>query len=218
MIKKNKGTLILTSIVILIPILVGLLLWEKLPDQVPTHWGINGEVDGWSNKAFAVFGMPCILLALHWLCFLASMADPKRDAYTRKMLTLVLWICPVISLLVGSLIYAKVLGYDLSVEIIMPLLVGLMFLIIGNLLPKMRQSYTMGIKLPWTLNNEENWNKTHRFGGKVWVIGGVVTMATALIGSFWILLGVLIVMVAAPTIYSYRLYRKQTRNAEGGQK
>ena len=79
----------------------------------------------------------------------------------------------------------------------------------------MRQSYTMGIKLPWTLNNEENWNKTHRFGGKVWVIGGVITMATALIGSFWILLGILIVMVAAPTIYSYRLYRKQTKNEKG---
>jgi uncharacterized membrane protein len=97
----------------------------------------------------------------------------------------------------------------------MPLLVGLMFIIVGNLLPKCRQSYTMGIKLPWTLANEENWNKTHRLGGKTWVIGGIITMATAFIGSFWILLGVLIVMVAVPTIYSYCLYRKQTRNKEG---
>lgn len=214
MIKRNKGTLVLTSIVILLPVIVGMLLWNKLPEQVPTHWGIDGEVDGWSNKAWAVFGLPCILLGLHWLCFLVSLADPKRDSYTKKMLTLVLWICPVISLLLGSLIYAKVLGYNLSVNVIMPLLMGLMFIVFGNLMPKMRQSYTMGIKLPWTLENEENWNKTHRFAGKLWVLGGVAAMATAFVGSFWILLGILILMVVIPTVYSYMLYRKQSSAAK----
>ena len=76
MIKKNKGALILTSLVLLVPILVGLLLWDRLPEQIPSHWGINGEVDGWSSKAFAVFGFPCILLAMHWVCVLISSADP----------------------------------------------------------------------------------------------------------------------------------------------
>jgi uncharacterized membrane protein len=69
----------------------------------------------------------------------------------------------------------------------------------------------LGIKLPWTLKNEENWNKTHRFSGKLWVIGGIVTMVTAFLGNFWILLGVLIVMAAVPTIYSYVLHCKQKR-------
>ena len=211
MIKKNKGTLILTSIVLLIPILIGLILWNQLPEQIPSHWGIDGKVDGWSSKAFAVFGFPCLLLVLHWICVLASSADPGNKNYHPKMLRLVLWICPVISLVLNALVYTAALGYQLNIEIIMPLLMGLMFLIVGKLLPKWRQSYTMGIKLPWTLHNEENWNKTHRFGGKLWVIGGIVTMATAFLGSFWILLGVLIVMVAAPTIYSYCLYRKQSK-------
>jgi len=215
MIKKNKATLILTSIVLLIPVVIGLILWDQLPEQIPSHWGINGEVDGWSSKPFAVFGFPCILLTLHWICVLASSADPKAKDYHPKMFHLVLWICPVLSLVLNALVYTTALGYPLDVEIIMPLLVGLMFIIVGNLLPKCRQSYTMGIKLPWTLHNEENWNKTHRLGGKTWVIGGVITMATAFIGSFWILLGVLIVMVAVPTVYSYCLYRKQTRNKEG---
>jgi len=211
MIKKNKGTLILTSIVLLIPILIGLILWNQLPEQIPSHWGIDGEVDGWSSKAFAVFGFPCLLLVLHWICVLASSADPKAKDYHPKMLHLVLWICPVIGLVVNALVYATALGYQLNVEIIMPLLVGLMFLIVGNLLPKCRQSYTMGIKLPWTLHNEENWNKTHRFGGKLWVIGGVFTMATAFLGSFWLLLGILAVMVAVPTIYSYLYYRNHEK-------
>jgi len=214
MLKKNKGTLIVTTLVMLIPMLVGLLLWNKLPDPMPSHWDINGEVDGWSSKGFAVFFFPALLLAIHWLCVFASCADPKSKNYTPKMITLVLWICPVLSLVVNSMVYAAGLGYEISIEIVMPLLVGLMFIIVGNLLPKCCQSYTMGIKLPWTLNNEENWNKTHRFGGKLWVIGGVITMATAFIGSFWILLGVLIVMVAAPTIYSYRLHLKQNKETK----
>ena len=213
MIRKNKAMLIVTSLVMLIPMLIGLLLWNKLPDQIPSHWDINGEVDAWSSKAFAVFFFPALLLGIHWLCVLASSADPKSKNYHPKMLRLVLWICPVISLVMNSLVYCVALGYELNVEIIMPLLVGLMFIIVGNLLPKCRQSYTMGIKLPWTLHNEENWNKTHRFGGKLWVIGGIITMATAFLGSFWILLSVLIVMVAAPTIYSYCLYHKQKKEA-----
>ena len=212
MIKKNWRTLVLTSIVTLIPIVIGLLLWNRLPEQMPTHWGINGEVDAWSSKGYAVFLFPSLLLGFHWLCLFATAMDPKKEAYTQRMLVLVLWICPAISLLIGSLMYAKALGYDLRVNIIMPLLVGVMFIIVGNLLPKMRQSYTLGIKLPWTLHNEENWNKTHRFGGKVWVAGGIVILATAFLGNFWILLGMLIVMVALPTIYSYCLYRKQSQN------
>ena len=214
MLKKNKATLIITTLIMLLPMVIGLILWNRLPEQIPSHWGINGEVDGWSSKPFAVFGFPAFLIAIHWVCVLASQIDPKRKNYHPAMFQLVLWICPVISLITNTMVYVFALGYALRVEIIMPLLVGLMFIIVGNLLPKCRQTYTMGIKLPWTLENEENWNMTHRFGGKVWVLGGVVTMATAFLGSFWILVGILIVMVAAPTIYSYLYYRKHGKQSE----
>ena len=214
MLKKNKKTLIFTTFVMLLPVVLGLFLWNRLPDQIPSHWGINGEIDGWSSKPFAVFGFPGILIAIHWICVFASQTDPKSKNYQPAMIRLVLWICPVLSLVLNSLVYTTALGYPLNIEIIMPLLVGLMFIIVGNLLPKCRQSYTMGIKLPWTLANEENWNKTHRMAGKLWVAGGVLTMATAFLGSFWILMGILIVMVAVPTVYSYRLYKIQTAQEE----
>ena len=211
MIKENKKLLILTSLVMLIPVAVGLLLWNRLPDPMPSHWDINGNVDGWSSKAFTVFGIPALLLALHWVCVIASCADPKHRNYHPKMFTLVLWICPVIGLILTTFVYGAALGYDLKIGILMPLLVGLMFIIVGNLLPKCRQTYTMGIKLPWTFASEENWSKTHRFGGKVWVIGGILTMATAFLGSFWFLMGVVVVMVAAPTLYSYLYYRNHEK-------
>ncbi len=209
MIKKNKGTLIVTSLILLLPIFIGLLLWDRLPEQVPSHWDMNGEIDGWSSKGFAVFALPLLLLVLHWVCVFASSADPKSKNYYPAMEKLVLWICPVLGLILSSLVYAVALGYSVSVEVIMPLLVGALFVVVGNWLPKCRQSYTMGIKLPWTLDNEENWNKTHRFAGKIWVLGGVVIMATAFFGGFWLLLGVIIVTAALPTLYSYLLYRKQ---------
>ena len=212
MIKKNKVTLIITSLTMLIPILVGLLLWEKLPEQVPYHWNINGEVDGWASKTQAVFFMPLLMLVMHWVCVFASTADPKSKNYHPKSILLVLWICPILNLVLNTVVYGAALGYAISVELVIPLFMGALFILIGNLLPKMRQSYTLGIKLPWTLASEENWNKTHRFAGKIWVAGGVLIMASALWGSFWFFLAVTAVMVIAPTTYSYLLYRKQMQD------
>lgn len=211
MIKKNKGLLIITSLAMLLPMVIGLILWDRLPEQMPFHWNVNGEVDAWSSKTMAVFGLPAILLVFHWVCVFACCFDPKNKEYPPVMLRIALWICPGIGLLLSGLVYPAAIGHSMSVEIIMPLIMGLLFIIIGNYLPKCKQSYTMGIKLPWTLNNEENWNKTHRFGGKVWVAGGVVIMATAIIGSFWIFIGLMALMMILPTVYSYLHYRKHEK-------
>ena len=208
MIKKNLKTLIITSIVILLPILAGLYLWNKLPEQVPSHWNANGEVDGWSSKPFFVFGLPCILLAAQWLCTLGTAADPKKANHSGKIMHLVLWIIPVLSLALNTITYMTALGADVAVEMIMPLVIGLMFTIIGNYLPKCKQSYTIGIKIPWTLHSEENWNRTHRFAGRLWLVCGLGIMLTAFIGGFWLFLPITLVMVIVPVVYSYILHRK----------
>lgn len=210
MIKRNKGTLILTTIIMLLPIVVGLLLWKRLPEQMPMHWNAAGEVDGWGKRAMVVFAFPLFVLAIHWLCVLITSMDPKNKEMKGKPITLVLWICPFISLLVNTLVYTKALGCDLSVEVIMPLVLGLMFLVIGNLLPKCKQNYTIGIKVPWALQDEENWNKTHRFAGKLWVLGGAVMMATSVFGNFIIFFSIALLMVMLPTVYSYLHFRKHS--------
>ena len=179
MIKKYKKTLIASSLALLIPVIVGLPLWNKLPDPMPSHWNIHGEVDGWSSKAFTVFGLPALMLVLQWVCVFASMADPKYQNFNPKMIKLMFWICPVIGLILCCMVYPQAMGYSVPIEVIMPLVMGVLFIVVGNWLPKCQQTYTMGIKLPWTFASEENWNATHRFGGKVWVIGGIATMLTA---------------------------------------
>ena len=208
MIKKNLKTLIVTSILIVLPVLAGIILWDRLPEQMPTHWNAAGDIDGWTNKPFTVFGLPLILLAGQWLCVLGTLADPKKENHPTKILHLVLWIIPVLSLVLGTITYATALGKAVRVEVIMPILIGLILAIIGNYMPKCKQNYTIGIKIPWTLNSEENWNRTHRFAGWLWTFSGIVVMLTGFFGGFWIFMIIVLLMVLAPILYSYLLFRK----------
>lgn len=211
MIKKNLKTLIITSLIILCPIVIGLIFWSSLPAQIPTHWNAAGEIDRYSSKAFAIFGLPLFLLAIHWIGLIATNADKGNKDQHKKPMTMVLWICPIISVLVFAIIYATAMGMDANMTFIMPLLLGVMFVVVGNYLPKCRRNHTIGIKLPWTINNEENWNKTHRLGGKLWVFGGFLMMLAVLLPTTWLTwytVIILIVMVVIPTVYSYSLSKK----------
>lgn len=206
-IKKFK-TPILTTLVCLLPIVYGMIIWDKLPGEVPTHWNAAGEIDGYSSKAFAVFGLPGILAAANLVCQIAMGADPKKQNYGEKVKTLVVWIVPVMSLIINPICLLAAQGIDVNVEIIIPLMCGIIFLLIGNYLPKCKQNYTMGIKVPWTLNSEENWNRTHRLAGFIWTIGSIIIILTTLLGYPLILFPIVLVMAFVPMIYSYVLYKK----------
>ena len=197
MMKANKKTLIITSIVTILPVLIGIICWNRLPDVMATHFGFNNEANGFSSKAFAVFGLPLILLAVLWVGAFVTAHDPKRQNISPKMFSLMLWIAPVISLVAATTIYPVNLGYELDIAFFSELLVGLMFIIIGNYLPKARQNYTIGIKIPWTLANEENWNRTHRLAGYLWMICGILIVVigvTRFVPAAW-LIGIILMTV-----------------------
>ncbi|MGM9647483.1 MAG: SdpI family protein [Eubacteriales bacterium] len=217
--KENKWKLILTSLLMLLPTLAGLILWDKLPDRIPIHFGADGKADGWSSRLFAVFGLPLIILAFHWLCVIGTSFDPKKQNINRKLFSIVLWICPVISLVLVSVCYAYVMGWEINVAILIFLLCGLLFIILGNYLPKCRQSYTMGIKLPWTLADEANWNATHRLGGWLWVAGGLLLLVSAPLTSIPIVavcvfIGDVFLMMLIPTVYSFLYFKKHSDRKE----
>ena len=210
MIKKNLGKIIISSIIILLPILAGVLLWDRLPEQIPTHFGPNGTADGWSSKTFAVYFMPFIILAMHFACVFATMLDPKHKNITGKSFGIVLWVCPALSTLMSVIMYLTALEYMVNVTTVMMLFIGALYFIIGNYLPKCRQNYTIGIKVPWTLNDEGNWNATHRFAGGLWVVCGLVLIACAFFKFAWIVFVCTIsVMVLAPIVYSFWYYKKK---------
>lgn len=156
------------------------------------------------------------MLALHWICVFATAKDPKNKEQSNKVFGMVLWIIPIVSLLCCGMVYAIALGYDISVDIIVRILLGLMFVILGNYMPKCKQNHTIGVKVTWTLNNEENWNKTHRFTGRLWVLGGVLFLATMFIpmnNFIYVFLIITFLLAFAPMIYSYAYYKKQLKES-----
>lgn len=219
--KTYKKTLLATSLVTLLPMLWGMLLWNRLPVAVTTHWGPDGMADGSSSRGFVVLGMPLILLAFQWFGIAATMLDARNHGRNRKPLTLMLWVIPVLSNGMIGLMCAVSLGVGISPVGAILVFLGLLFAAIGNYLPKCRQNSTLGIRIPWTLGSEENWNVTHRFAGKVWVAGGAVMVALALLPAavqIWGMLGDVAAMVALPTLRSYRYHRREKaeKSLDGG--
>ena len=214
MIKKHFKTIIITSVITLVPMIAGLALWNKLPAEMPIHFNIHNEVDGYGSKAFVVFGMPLMMLGFHLICVFATKADPKQKNISDKVMKLILYIIPAVSLLMCGMIYPAALGKEAKVGFVTMIFVGVTFILIGNYLPKCKQSYTIGIKLPWTLDDSENWTKTHALAGKLWVICGVAVIVTSFLEIPWLFAGIAAVMVGVPTGYSYLLYKNKKGKGE----
>ena len=209
--KNNFKKILISCLLTLSPILVGLILWNKLPDTMNIHWGADGVADGTGSKAFVVFLVPVILTVLNLLCFLVTPLDKGSSKQNPKAMGIIFWIIPLLSWAVNGFIYSVALGKTWSAELLMPLLFGALFLVIGNVMPKVTRNKTMGIKLFWTVYNEENWNKTHRLAGKLWVAGGVLCLLCALLPTkvmFVAVLAITLAMILIPIIYSYSIYKK----------
>ena len=208
--REHKMLLILTSCVILLQTLVGVLLWDKLPDRIATHFDMNSQPDGWSSKAFTVFGMPLILLALHWICLEVSCLPGEQKAYGKKLRYVMFLTVPAVALLMTVLCYGYALGSSFHVgRVVMPF-VGVIFVIVGNYMPKVRRNPTLGIRLPWTLMDDENWDKTHRFAAPIWVLGGLLLIVLGLIGyTQWPAMAAIFAIILLPMGYSFALYLKK---------
>lgn len=184
MIRKYRLQLMISSVIILLPIVMGL------------------------------FGMPLIFLAVHWFCIFFTARDPKNKDQSSKVFGMIFWILPIISLVVCGFVSVVVLGIEVNDSMLMRVPLGIMFVVIGNYMPKCKQNHTIGVKVTWALRNEENWNKTHRFTGRLWVFGGLFLLATLLVpmeNIMYVFFLAIFIMAFAPVIYSYVYYRKQLK-------
>lgn len=218
MIKNNKWRCLISSVIILMPVIIGIVYWDLLPQRIVTHWGFDGAADGWSSRAFVVFGFPSIMLAGHWACIFFTASDRSNKKQTRKIMNMIFWLIPAVSFFASAIIYAQAFGTGLNVGRIAIIFVGILFALLGNYFPKIRQNKTIGIRIKWTLENEENWNATHRFGGKVWMLGGIVFMFCAFLPEEtfgFTFSAIMVMLVAIPAIYSYAFHRRQQRDKAG---
>ena len=201
---------VLKYVFVLLMLVAGVAAYRYLPEIIPTHWNFAGEADGFGPKATFVWLFPGIAIAVLILFWFLPKIDPKKDKY--KKFAEVWEIMQAV--LVGyfaymyfvSLYAAVVLDVNVSAFVLVG--VGVLFLILGNYMGKIRQNYFVGIKTPWTIENEDVWNKTHRFGGWCFVIAALIFVLQGLTGfvSIWLFGLAIVVAALLPILYSYWIF------------
>lgn len=209
--KDYKKTIIITSILCILPLILSIAVYNKLPEQIAIHWDDAGNPDNYAAKWIAAFGMPIALLVVHLISIVTVLHDPKKNSQSPAMRLLTFWLVPTLSMILIPITLLIGMGKDIPIPTVVTMMVGVVFVIAGNYLPKSRQNYTLGIKLPWTLADADNWNKTHRFAGVLWVLAGVFMIARPFLpmqSGLWFV-AVLAVMVLLPVLCSFILYLKK---------
>lgn len=211
-IKINKKLLLFTSILILLSSLVGCVFWYQLPEKMPTHFNLLGQADGYNHKVFAIFGLPALMLLMHWLLLFLMIKDPKSSNISSKIQVLIYWIIPFVSCLSMISIYGESLGYSMMSGLLAQIFMGVLMIVIGNYLPKTHRNYIIGIRLPWTLESDKNWRKTHRLAGKIWVLGGLLLFLNSFVQLYvyWVFFLTLFFVVIIPSVYSYQLSKLES--------
>ena len=206
--KKNKDVFLIS--IILLSIIATILIYAKLPDQIPSHWNIKGEIDNYSSTSFVYF-TGLLPLVLYGFMKIIPKIDPKRESYKKHDKAYNNTIFTVILFLVG--LHWVTIGYslDYSIDMIAYIKVslGILFIVIGNYMPQIRFNYSFGIKTPWTLSSENVWKKTHIAGGYLYFLIGIIFILSSISDSsmaFYISIGSIILMSLGVTLYSYLLY------------
>lgn len=214
--KKIKREVWLTSLVCLLPILAGVYFYPQLPETVATHFSFDGTPNGYSSRFNASISLPALLLVLHLVCCVGGARGLVRGTESAATRRVILWVCPFVSVLCSTVTLGTALGGELRVEMLFPSALGVLFLVMGNYMPKIRPNHTLGVRTPWTYASEENWRYTHRVTGFAWVIAGFLTLALSLL-RLWngVTTALLLVLVGGvPIMASYLYYRRHDRRDE----
>ncbi|WP_228236415.1 SdpI family protein [Allomuricauda sp. M10] len=214
---KLKKELPLIGIVLL-PFLYLAYVWNQLPEQVPLHYNLKGEVDRYGDKSELIM-IPILLPLLIYVIFLAvPYIDPKKQIQKMgsKYDNLKLILTAFMSGLALFIIYSTKNGSMGNPNIIF-LICGVLFVVLGNYFKTIKANYFIGIRTPWTLESESIWKETHKLGGKVWFVGGLLIIICSLVlaneVNFKVFMGITIIIALIPVVYSYLLYRKEQKAA-----
>lgn len=191
-----------------------LIVYDRLPERVPVHWGINGQPDRLGSRAEATLLLPVIMIAswalLRWL----PSIDPKRANYAKFADTYELFVNSLLTLfaVMHVVVVGNALGWPVSVGRVVPALIGLLFMVLGNALPRARPNWWFGVRTPWTLSNDRVWMRTHRVAGYLLFGAGIVFVVAALVPSpltFGLAVASIVAAGAGSIIYSYLAWKQE---------
>jgi len=207
---KNK-LFYLSLAISIIALIINIIAYPHLPDRVPVHWGINGEVNRYGSKLelFVLGALPFVILFIRQII---PKVDPKRESYRLhpQAYSVMTFVTVVILVLVNLVAIAVALGYKVAILKVFPPLIGITMIVMGNYMAQLRPNYFIGIRNPWTLASETVWRKTHRFGGFVTVITGIVSLLAVFLGVNGLKLSLLVILLGVVVIYGYSflIYKK----------
>ena len=189
-------------------------VYSRLPEQVPTHFNLAGEPDDWTGRFWATFMMPVMGILIYLMFHLFPRISPRRANLERFEDTYWLIANATIGFLAALhvLVLGRALGWPIDITSAMLLGVGAMFMVIGNVLPRTRSNWWIGIRTPWTMESESVWRATHRLAGKTFMIGGAITIIGALLPADirpWVAMGALGIGGFIPVVYSYLVWRRE---------
>ncbi len=201
-------------VLLIIPFGVSAYLWNDLPDIVPTHFDMKGEADGWGPKWVNAIMFPAIALATYLMLVGLPFIDPKKRIESRqKPIAAIRIILSLFFIFMYVFVMAESMGTDINFGVYLQSGIGLLFLVLGNYMHSIKQNYFIGVRTPWTLENEEVWKRTHRITAKVWTVGGLIMMITPFLLTnttmYWIVFSIVVtVLVLVPIIYSYVIFQQ----------
>ncbi|WP_340075767.1 SdpI family protein [Leptobacterium sp. I13] len=189
------------------------IMWKHLPERVPLHWNIKGEIDRWGDKSELIMVVCLITALIYLLLYFVPKIDPKKKLgqMGSKFYHLRFIFQLIMSALAIFIIYSSH-NQQVSAPYWLFLGVGLLYVILGNFFQSIKANYFVGIRTPWTLENETVWKATHRMAGKLWVGGGLFSILTTLVlptkTASHVFIGITSVLVIVPILYSYRKFQQ----------
>lgn len=209
---KNNKTFYLGLLLNIIPFIIGIIFYNQLPNTLAIHFNSNNLADGFTTKPLALFGFPAFLVLVYLFTAWITLNDPRKQNINKKVLTFLLLIIPIMNIIGCSIIISYNLGHSFDTSMLMSILLSFIFIILGNYFPKTKINASFGIKTPWTLNDSNNWDKTHHFAAYLWIIGGIILLISSFIFpqySTVIILVIAVTISIIPVIYSYYLTKKR---------
>ncbi|MBT3323213.1 MAG: SdpI family protein [Anaerolineae bacterium] len=210
---NTKLTTIIAITIIAFAIIFGALVYDKMPDQVASHWNEKGEVDDYTSKFWGVFLMPIISIFLLALFLLVPHLDPLKEniAEFRNIFNLFILLMLVFLVYIWKLIIFWNLGFTFDMTSAILPAIGFLFIFIGYMLGKAKRNWFIGIRTPWTLSSDTVWDKTHQLAGKLFIASGILAMLGIFFGdnAVWFTLVPVLGTTLCLFIYSYLLYQKE---------
>lgn len=205
------------ALLVILAFVIGAMAYGKLPPRVPIHWDAHGRANGWGSPAVDAFVMPWVIAGM-WLLFaVIPRIDPLRANYEKFAGTYTLLVNLILTFM--FVIHIATLGAAMGMRVdmarIAPMLIGLLFIGMGNVLPRARRNWFVGIRTPWTLSSDRVWERTHRLGGYLFTAAGVIALIVALIGgggAIPVIVGLSAAVAVALMAYSYILWRQEPRS------